>query len=198
MAGRPRKTRTGVAHGVDVPVRVTLPSGRTLAGEVTLCPAEDGRRRYESWGEPDMWVSGELLAALSAAYRGDDRARQDALLVLESEASHAAGGTTALEAHVLRSVATQRARSARTPAIHAREAGPPDGHPHSSAISSGFGSAGGFHASGSVTPVMTPRRARSISTPTQKAAAPRGKPAATAMSWGDGKTAGVITPASPR
>lgn len=37
--------------------------GRDYAGELTLCPrAHDGR--YDSWGSPDMWVSGRLLAAL--------------------------------------------------------------------------------------------------------------------------------------
>jgi hypothetical protein len=90
-AGESRPTTTGVEGAVDVPVEVTLPDGRVVRDEVTLCPAEDGRPCYESWGTADMWVGGELLAELYAAYEGDDGARRDALSELSAVAGNAAG-----------------------------------------------------------------------------------------------------------
>jgi hypothetical protein len=54
--GIARPTLHGVARGIDVAVSV---DGHD--GEVTLLPAEDGSG-YTSWGQPDHWVDGALLA----------------------------------------------------------------------------------------------------------------------------------------
>jgi hypothetical protein len=89
-----RATDTGAegrhGPGVDVDVIVTL-GGRTLAGEVTLLPADDGSPQYVAWGSPDHWVSPALLALLYAAYEGDRAGLRDALTEIGSIASDSAG-----------------------------------------------------------------------------------------------------------
>ena len=80
--------------GVDVDVTVTLPGGRVVEGEVTLCPAEDGRPRYESWGgSVDCWVSDGLLSELDILRNaeGDPDDWRAAIDAIESAASEAAG-----------------------------------------------------------------------------------------------------------
>ncbi len=75
---------TCAPEAVDIDVTVG-----DLSGEVTLAPHEyDGR--LTSWGSPDMWVSGALLADLRAKYEDDEDA--DALRdVLNDLAREAAG-----------------------------------------------------------------------------------------------------------
>jgi hypothetical protein len=87
VASNPRPTDTGTRRGVDIDVSVTLPDGRVIDGEVTLCPAEDGRPVYESWGpSADFWVSGKLLQELFSV-----EAYRDTLDAIESAASDVAG-----------------------------------------------------------------------------------------------------------
>jgi len=70
-ASNARATSTGASYrdvpGTDVDVTVTLPSGETVTGEVTLLPRADGRPGLTAWGSPDNWVSGRLLSAIYAA-----------------------------------------------------------------------------------------------------------------------------------
>jgi hypothetical protein len=95
VASNPRPTDTGAegkhGAGVDVDVRVTLPDGQVVEGEVTLLPAEDGTAWYEAWGSADNWVSGDLLTALYGVYDADPAGRADALGIIERAASRVAG-----------------------------------------------------------------------------------------------------------
>lgn len=91
QASNARPTTTGVNGAVDVNVHVTLPDGREVRGEVTLCPAEDGRPVYESWGGgADHWVSGGLLAELYAVAEGDTGIDREALRTMLREIEAAA------------------------------------------------------------------------------------------------------------
>jgi hypothetical protein len=60
VASGVRPTDTGASGrqgpGVDLDIKVTLPDGRVLDGEVTLLPAEDGRPKYAVWGVPENWL----------------------------------------------------------------------------------------------------------------------------------------------
>lgn len=96
-ASCPTPTTTGVDHGIDLDVTVTLSDGSELEGEVTLVPAQDGRPEYEVYGPPgdggaEYWVSSGLLDALAAAC-GDDTGRRfpDGLREISDAAVTAAG-----------------------------------------------------------------------------------------------------------
>lgn len=75
--GEPRPAHAPLAdeRAVDVPVTVYLPGGATIAGEVTLTQAQDGRPVYEACGaaSADCWVSGALLGELHRAAEGKHR-----------------------------------------------------------------------------------------------------------------------------
>jgi hypothetical protein len=86
-AGTSRPTTTGVEGAVDVPVTLQI-AGRTVRGEVTLLPADDGRPVFERWGDADHWVSGDLLRELRELPHHEYR---DALTTIEAAASKAAG-----------------------------------------------------------------------------------------------------------
>lgn len=76
----------GVLVGaVDVDVVVTI-GGQQVEGTVTLARNEADKVTLESWGSPDMWVSGELLAAIWAASEDSD-ARRNMLSTLAAEAA---------------------------------------------------------------------------------------------------------------
>jgi hypothetical protein len=64
-AGCVSPTTTGVERGVDVDFTLEL-DGKTIEGEVTLLPREDGSPGYASWGQPDHWLDGRTLARLRA------------------------------------------------------------------------------------------------------------------------------------
>jgi len=49
---------------VDLDVVVTLADGRSLTGEVTLLPREDGSPGYAIWGAPDNWLDGRTWAVV--------------------------------------------------------------------------------------------------------------------------------------
>lgn len=89
-ASNARETSTGASYkgvaGTDVDVRVRLPHGDTISGEVTLLPREDGLPGLSAWGGPDNWVSGKLLQALYASYPDADDLTE-ALSVIEAEAA---------------------------------------------------------------------------------------------------------------
>lgn len=90
-AGKVTTTSTGAEYrgvpGVDVDVMVKLPDGRSIDGAVTLLQAEDGSGRWVAWGDPENWVSGNVLSAI----RGYDQAEyRDVLDAIEAEAAAAA------------------------------------------------------------------------------------------------------------
>ena len=89
IASNPRETDTGVKGAIDVDVEITLDDGTILDGEVTLVRAADGRPSWEPYGDTaDHWVSGALLAALSA-HVGDAESLRRALSEIAGSAAEA-------------------------------------------------------------------------------------------------------------
>lgn len=86
-ASNPRPSTTVETDGaMDIDVTLTV-DGVTTEGEVTLCPAQyDGS--LASWGDPEHWVSGALLAAVRRI--GDDAAERTLLDEIEAAAIEAA------------------------------------------------------------------------------------------------------------
>lgn len=82
------ETTTGVDHGMDVTVVLTV-SGRHTRGDVTLLPAADGRPVYERWGDDvSCWMGRDLIQALRGLDAG---VRSDAIDAIEAAASRACG-----------------------------------------------------------------------------------------------------------
>lgn len=86
-ATNPGPTKHDVEGGVDVQVSIEI-DGARIDGEVTLAPS-DYDRRLSSWGQPDCWVGGTLLAPIDRL--GLDRnSYAEVLSEIESAAQAAA------------------------------------------------------------------------------------------------------------
>jgi len=88
VAKNVRATDTGVRGGKDVDIAVTLASGETVRGEITMVRGRACPTMWVAYGQTaDTWVSGPLLARLIAEL--EPAALRAALKTIEEQAAAA-------------------------------------------------------------------------------------------------------------